>query len=367
MAKKKKNDPFDKLASLTSAVAKRAFAQKALLAGDMDELRRKRIEEGASTWKILRYRRVIEQKNIPIPLAPASYCLPETFEKHLQILKEECRVVPLSELTQAIANYEEIPEKTVAITFDGGHMDNYLYAYPALVKYGLPATFYIPVGFIESGGFFYEDRLAMVLGLLSRMNIAIPEFSFLDESIYVRMRKHAKDLAVTPETASIFARSLRAESIMTRHRVMHGFSKVLEEGPQPPDYEDFMRWEDLRDLADAGFEVAMSGFGYEMAPKLTEEEFLQDMLRAFEKVQVEELAVKRHYAFPFGVYNDAALDCLEKIGVRYAMGIGEILEPRYQTRSPLLFGRIPMYEEVSFAKELFLARLWSLSIAGNQY
>lgn len=364
---KKKNDPFEKLANLTGAVAKRAFAQKALLAGEIDELRKKRIEQGASTWRILRYGRVIEQKNIPIPLAPASFCLPETFEKHLRILKEECNVVPLDDLLKAIDNYEEIPQKTVALTFDGGHMDNFLYAYPLLLKYEMPATFYVPIGFIESGGFFYEDRLAMILGILSQMNIAIPEFPFIDETIYKDMRKYAKDLAVTEETAIIFVRGLRAESIMTRHRVMHGLAKVLEEGPQPPDYEDFMRWDDLRDLVEAGFDVAMMGFGYEMAPKLSEEEFIHDILQAFEKAQTEKLPIKRHFAFPLGVYDATSMDCLEKIGVRYALGIGEIIEPRYQTRRPLLFGRLPMYEEVSFAKELFLARLWGLSIAGKQY
>jgi peptidoglycan/xylan/chitin deacetylase (PgdA/CDA1 family) len=44
-----------------------------------------------------------------------------------------------------------LPSAAVAITFDDGFEDNFLYAYPELKKRNLTGCFFVPSGFIESG------------------------------------------------------------------------------------------------------------------------------------------------------------------------------------------------------------------------
>ena len=68
------------------------------------------------------------------------------FRRQMQFLKtHRYNVVPLEVLGEMIKKGENIPPKTVALTFDDGFKDNYIYAYPVLKKMGFPATIFIIV------------------------------------------------------------------------------------------------------------------------------------------------------------------------------------------------------------------------------
>lgn len=73
--------------------------------------------------------------------------IPEEFEKHIRYLKGNFEVISLIEAIKRIKN-KSISGKEVVITFDDGYRDNYLYAYPVLQKYGLPATIFLTVGYV---------------------------------------------------------------------------------------------------------------------------------------------------------------------------------------------------------------------------
>lgn len=63
----------------------------------------------------------------------------------MEYLKENFHVLSLE-------NYENLPSGlSVAITFDDGYEDNYLYAYPILKGLGLPATIFVTTGFVLHG------------------------------------------------------------------------------------------------------------------------------------------------------------------------------------------------------------------------
>ncbi|MFA4843018.1 MAG: polysaccharide deacetylase family protein [Candidatus Omnitrophota bacterium] len=68
------------------------------------------------------------------------------FERQMRFLKEHhYNVLPLEDLARLIKGKIKIPPKTTAITFDDGYRDNYIYAFPILKKYNLPATIFIIV------------------------------------------------------------------------------------------------------------------------------------------------------------------------------------------------------------------------------
>lgn len=68
---------------------------------------------------------------------------PKRFEAQLAFLKEDgWHFFTLSELWR---KWDELPEKSVAITFDDGYADNLHNALPLLKKYGAKATIYVVV------------------------------------------------------------------------------------------------------------------------------------------------------------------------------------------------------------------------------
>lgn len=69
---------------------------------------------------------------------------PGAFEKHiLTLLRKKYSFISLTERTEEIEATGREPSGKVTITFDDGWMDNYEYALPILLKYKIPACFFL--------------------------------------------------------------------------------------------------------------------------------------------------------------------------------------------------------------------------------
>lgn len=82
---------------------------------------------------------------------------PKNFEEHLQVL-QQYKVIALPELVNQWGN-QKLANKSIAISFDDGYIDNYTTAKPLLEKYKLPATFFITNGNVDKQAEFWWDEL----------------------------------------------------------------------------------------------------------------------------------------------------------------------------------------------------------------
>jgi peptidoglycan/xylan/chitin deacetylase (PgdA/CDA1 family) len=89
---------------------------------------------------------------------------PRCFDRQLELLGAESRVLPLQELVDG-ARRGQVPNRAVAITFDDGYLDNLAQALPILERHGHPATFYVATGLVGSKGPPWWDEIAdLMLG-----------------------------------------------------------------------------------------------------------------------------------------------------------------------------------------------------------
>lgn len=68
---------------------------------------------------------------------------PETFEKHMQFLSKNYKVIDLAEALKKIQSNQVLPDKSVAITFDDGYTNILANGHPILKKYNFPYTVFI--------------------------------------------------------------------------------------------------------------------------------------------------------------------------------------------------------------------------------
>ena len=77
---------------------------------------------------------------------------PETFEEHMAYLaRRKYRALAADEFLEFLQGKRALDGRSVLITFDDGYLDNYVYAYPILKRYGLKATIFAITGLVGEG------------------------------------------------------------------------------------------------------------------------------------------------------------------------------------------------------------------------
>jgi len=108
---------------------------------------------------ILTYHRVLPKSIASKETEPGMFVTPGTFEQHLNFLKMHFDVLPLSKLKEK-SFYESESNRTKPacfITFDDGWYDLYQFAFPIITKCDVPATAFLPTGYIGSHRYFWSD------------------------------------------------------------------------------------------------------------------------------------------------------------------------------------------------------------------
>lgn len=357
MAKKDKPSPIETI--LGKGALSRIQAAKLYFAGEIDAERPSAIAKGDPTWRILRYQRIVEPEKVSYPLSKMSYIRPDTFEKHLKYLTKHCRVVSVESLVKDLWDRKEVPDKTVAITLDGGWIDNFVYAYPLLLKYHATATMFLPTDFIGTNNYFWHDKVLFAMNIMKNVGLTFHPFSFFTKEQAAMVTDASPQGEISLPLIFLVISLLAQHSADNRALAVGALGHVVRQvgGDMPPE-PAFMSWDDVRIMNSPLITFGSLGHTNARFSELDAEQLTQELKTSVEMLQSESRHVTTGVALPDGLASAEALETLAKAEIPFALGYDFAPPREAQFLRPLILPRRAMVEAETFATELLACRLW---------
>ncbi len=266
---------------------------------------------------------------------PALFMSSDDFADRLRLIKEfNCTVLPLNEaLTRMFAN--DLPERSVALTFDDGTYDFYKMAHPLIKGFSFPVTLYLTT--------FYSYYPKPVFDVMCSYLIWKGRGSKLD----------LKDLTGQHLALELSEPSRRAVALTTIQDYVQLNHLSAEEKDSllarlasqlHVDYDDLlskrilqiMSPDEARQLASEGVDIQLHTHRHRTP--LDRTKFLREIVDNQNSILSMTGSVAKHFCYPSGVYDDAFFTWLEEAGVTSATTCTPDLAK--QTSDPLLLPRL---------------------------
>lgn len=120
----------------------------------------------------------------------------EDFKWQMKYIKKYFLPSSFEEVISNIENNRAIPKRTVIVTFDDGHLDNYLNAFPILKSLGIPATIFLSTGYVGGNQLFWFEEVAYLLYRAEPGRYSIPVLDADVDIDSVDSRREAAELVL---------------------------------------------------------------------------------------------------------------------------------------------------------------------------
>ena len=292
-----KISPLDRAKAVIDLIKQRADLSHKF--GEFDSLRRVKAQEGDCPWRVLRYEHILDPAQSAFPIPRLKLVRPAIFEKHMHYLATNCRVVSLESLLDEIHSEQTIPDRTVALTFDCGWVDQFAYAVPILRKFNLPATFFLPTAFIGTNNYFWQDKIMFAMLMMKEAGMKFIPFDFISAEERKALETISPDGEISLDyiSAVVFImQGLRAVEMTAALTILGEIAEHL--GGALPSQAVFMGWEDVKLLKHAGFDLGSLGHRRVSFSNMSEDEFLRDTISSFSLLEGVGMCTSKLLALP---------------------------------------------------------------------
>lgn len=272
------------------------------------------------------------------------------FEQQIQFFLKYGTVVTMEQVLEAVVSEEnKLPEHAVLLTFDDGYIDNYLYVYPILKKYGIQGSFFI------SGKTFTEHKLLdvnkihfilacadmdkLMKDLLSeldhyrKLGYEYPSNEELLETYAVANRFDTKEV--------IFVKRVLQTAIPEEVRNIISsklFEKYVGVSETVFAHELYLNQAQIKCMKDGGMHIGVHGYDHYWLGNLSEEKMKQDVDSALEIMKDFIDADNWVMNYPYGSYNAAVIDYVKSKGCKAGIST-EVRAARIGQDNPYILPR----------------------------
>jgi peptidoglycan/xylan/chitin deacetylase (PgdA/CDA1 family) len=263
------------------------------------------------------------------------YLQPERFRERLRLLKKSgCAVLPLDEAVERLYA-GDLPERSVALTFDDGNYDFYEQAYPLLQEFGFPVTVYLTTFYSGYNKPVFDVITSYLLWKGRGQNLSFKPLTGRELKIdlsaadaraaaWAELRLFTKEQHLSAEEKDALASRLAAEL------------KIDYEGLLARRLLHLLKPEEVTQLALAGVDVQLHTHRHRVP--LDHDLFAREIEDNRDSIKIMTGTLAAHFCYPSGVYEAAFLPWLEELKVVSAT----TCETGFATRDshPLLLPRL---------------------------
>lgn len=275
----------------------------------------------------------------------------EQFRGQMHLLKRRYNPVRFGDVIESFESGKPLPPRPVIVTFDDGYDDNYRFAFPVLRELGVPATFFVSTGHIDSGLPFSYDWFVHMICRSEAPRMQIPELG-VDQPM-PGTRAQRREIATDLLDRMKWLDAQTQEAIVGRLETEWSMPRAQGHADCRP-----MTWDQLREMRAAGMEIGSHGMWHNMLAKLPHE--AMDLEVTGSKATLERQLGGRIdvLSYPVGgadAYDKAVIECARTAGYRlgcsYVSGTSPVpREPQFELR------RLPVERHMDLA--------WFVSLIG---
>jgi peptidoglycan/xylan/chitin deacetylase (PgdA/CDA1 family) len=309
---------------------------------------------------VLMYHRVIPRRERD-GLQPGMYVEPASFDAHLDFFSRHFEIRSVSELCTAapVVGGQRRKVHACYLTFDDGWADFYRYAFPLLVKHQVPATVFLPTGFVGTARRFWTERL----GLLCAAAMQRGTFAALGD--YVRQSLSLSEVGATQVTAfqEQLIQCLKAFRLVEIEGILGQLESLFGVIATEAD-RDFLSWEEIEEMQRSGLVTFGSHTeNHLLLTTLCDREIQCELVNSKQALLARRLGTMSNLSFcyPNGNYNAVAISELDRSGYGCAFttrsGWNTPATPRFE------LNRVGVHQDIAASEALLSYRIFSAPTA----
>jgi len=307
-------------------------------------------------YVILMYHRIVRPEDGDVPVQAGMYVRPETFEEHVLYLKRHFHLPAFSEKIVRSGSFQEHGSNGPAciLTFDDGWRDFRDNAFPILERHRVPATVFLPTGYIGTDRRFWSDRLAALLAADSSTSGTGRVSARSPETLAGAIRAMEGPYERRLETAIGLLKRRREEEI-------EELLLDLTDAPGreiPSHGRCFLNWDEVREMNRSGL-IAFGSHthNHRILVHLTDRELEEELTRSREILLQEGAADPSFipFCYPNGSWDERVAARVRASGYHATVSTGSGWNE--EGCSPLGLRRIAIHQDMTATQEMFGCRI----------
>ena len=271
---------------------------------------------------ILMYHRVLKDNDKAIlSMQPGMYVTESAFKNQMIFLARHYHLISLTELLELWRNGDYSKDTRYCIvTFDDGWLDNYLYAYPILKKYNIPATIFVTTSFIGTNRWYWPEKLSYLL-LNKYQNILDLRDSLegvrddvISSIITAINEKHGY---VIGEQIDFIIETLKKYSEQSIENALDRIYGLLD--MSIPEERAVLNWNEIKEMSNNGISFGSHTCNHKILTGVPLSEAREELERSMHHLKEKDLNFVPVFCYPNGNFNQEIQNTVRGCGYQAAV------------------------------------------------